>query len=95
MESFRIFSAGSANDDRNTHLWLKGASLFIPQINKLLEHTDYILIIIPIEEFKSNYDILGNILSENSSDKSNNHNYHIFHQSLNLLFVCQMNPKKC
>lgn len=79
MESFRIFSAGSANDDRNTHLWLKGASLFIPQINKLLEHTDYTLHVIPIEEFKSNYDTLGYILSGNGSDKSNNHNYHILY----------------
>jgi hypothetical protein len=40
MDSLFIFSGACANDLINKHLWVKGASLFIPQMNELLEHTD-------------------------------------------------------
>jgi hypothetical protein len=80
IDILHIFSANSANDHNYKHLWLKGASLFIPQINELLKYTNYEFQIINIEEFineKSN--ILGQIFEYNKSDKSTYHNYHILY----------------
>ncbi len=34
------FSAGSSNDSDNKHLWLKGASLIIDQLNNLVKIVD-------------------------------------------------------
>lgn len=83
-----MFSAGSANDDKNRHLWVKGASLYINQINNLLEHVDYNFNIVNINDFVSDYDKLGSILENNKSDKSTNHNYHIIYSYIfNLLGV--------
>lgn len=80
MENLYLFSAGSANDDSNKHLWIKGASLFINQINQLLEHTDYQFKTVNIEMFQNENVIhLGNILANNRSDKSTVHNYHIIY----------------
>jgi hypothetical protein len=80
MHELHMFSAGSANDNFNHHLWLKGASLFIPQINNLLkQNTNYIQPIIPVEYFENDYIELGNILENNKSDKSTAHNYHILY----------------
>jgi hypothetical protein len=80
MEALRMFSAASANDHTHNHLWLKGASLFIPQMNDLLEHTDYSFEIIDINTFQNeNTQRLGDILKNNNSDKSTSHNYHIFY----------------
>jgi hypothetical protein len=80
MDSLFLFSAGSANDESNKHLWVKGASLFIPQLNKLLEHTNYKFDIIDINNFQNDNVIsLGNILENNKSDKSTTHNYHVFY----------------
>ena len=75
----RLFSAGSANDEYNTHLWVKGASLFIPQINELLTHTDYIFTETQISDFHCDYADLGSILEKHGSDKSTRHNYHILY----------------
>lgn len=77
MEQLHLFSANSACDD--IHLWVKGASLFIPQINKLLEHTNYQFKIIDILHFNNDYTQLGDILRNNRSDKSTTHNYHILY----------------
>lgn len=80
MEDLRAFSAGSANDESHMHLWMKGASLFIPQLNRLLEHTDHLFTIIHIDTFDTkNSDELGNIFEHNCSDKSTGHNYHILY----------------
>lgn len=80
MDSLFLFSAGSANDESNKHLWVKGASLFIPQINELLEHTHYKFDIIDINIFQNdNVMSLGNILQNNNSDKSTTHDYHVFY----------------
>jgi len=79
MEYLYFFSAGSANDNHHKHLWLKGASLFIPQINKLLEYTNLDFNIIDIKTFHNDSDILGNLLLNNGSDKSTSHNYHILY----------------
>jgi hypothetical protein len=88
MESLYLFSAGSANDDKNKHLWITGASLFIPQINKLLKHTQYEFNILNIEDFKNDSAILENMLNKNISDKANNHNYHILYSYIfNILGV--------
>ena len=86
MDSLYPFSAGSANDDRNKQLWVKGASLFIKQINELVEKTTpYSFDIQPIKTFQCDCGELGSILAQHNSDKSTSHNYHIlyahiFHQ---------------
>jgi hypothetical protein len=80
MDSLFLFSAGSANDESNKHLWVKGASLFIPQLNELLEHTNYKFDIVDINNFQNDNVIsLGNILENNKSDKSTTHDYHVFY----------------
>ena len=79
MEELYLFSAGSANDNTHKHLWIKGASLFIPQINELLFHTDYKFEITDINYFENDSLKLGEILNNNRSDKSNIHNYHILY----------------
>lgn len=86
MEDLYLFSAGSANDDKNKNLWIKSASLFIPQINELLNQTEYEFKEINIDDIKnfhkkSNYQILQlqNILNKNNSDKASSHNYHILY----------------
>jgi hypothetical protein len=75
-----MFSAGSTNDGTHKELWIKSASLFINQINMLLQHTSYNFKILNIEEFY-NYEChnLGNILEQHKSDKSTWHNYHYFY----------------
>ena len=35
-ELLNMFSAGSSNDVNNKHLWVKGASLYINQMNNLV-----------------------------------------------------------
>lgn len=58
-----LFSAGSFNDDLNKHLWLIGASQFIPQINELLEQTNFNFNIMDVKEFQNDSsDTLGRIL---------------------------------
>jgi hypothetical protein len=77
MNELDLFSAGSANDEYNTHLWLKGEGLIIPQINQILEETNYTLNIINIDQFENpKSKQLGEILDKNRSDKSYGHNYH-------------------
>jgi hypothetical protein len=78
IEEFRMFSAGSANDEEHAHLWLKGASQFIPQINRLLGHTDYQFPILSMETFaNTEANEFGEIFMKNRSDKSFAHDYHI------------------
>lgn len=38
IDILHLFSANSANDHNYKQLWMKGASLFIPQINELLKY---------------------------------------------------------
>ena len=77
MDELHLFSAGSMNDNTHKHLWVKGAALFIPQINELLEHTDYEFKILNTKNFENDHLMLGDILAKNSSDKSTTHEYHI------------------
>jgi hypothetical protein len=82
LEELYLFSAGSANDDKNKHLWVKGASLFIPQINELLKHIEYKFNILKIEDFLNDCEKLKEIFDKNMSDKANTHNYHIFYSHI-------------
>jgi hypothetical protein len=77
VDELFLFSAGSANDDKNKHLWVKGAALFIPQLNKLLGFTDYKFIVHSVADFKNDAAKLGSIFTKYGSDKANSHNYHI------------------
>jgi hypothetical protein len=85
IQALQRFSAGSANDDTHKHLWIEGASQFIPQLNQLLTHTRYVPTILPIAHFlNANHTeadawVLGNILKCHLSDKSTTHAYHILY----------------
>ena len=79
IEFLHLFSSNSGNDENNKHLWVKGASLFIPQLNNLLGHANYKFNIIEIDEFQNDSELLGTILSTHGSDKSTMHNYHILY----------------
>jgi hypothetical protein len=85
-----LYQACSANDDKNQHLWVDGAALFIPQTNSLLKCMGYKQTIINIDEFllpplqTGEVKTLGDILSTYGSDKSNTvspklNDYHIFY----------------
>ena len=89
------FSAGSANDCNHKHLWLKGASLIIDQLNNLVKIVDqnYYFNIINISSFSNKFSSnLGEILKENRSDKSTTHNYHhIYSYILNEITTEKLN----
>lgn len=80
MEDLSLFRSYSGNEDKFKHLWIKGASLFIPQINMLLNHTNLLFNIQNIEDF---YDdsciIFRDIFVKYGSDKTSIHNYHIIY----------------
>ncbi len=84
IQALQRFSAGSANDDTHKHLWIQGASQFIPQLNQLLKSV-YTPVIKPITDFLSDQHtaedawVLGNILKCHLSDKSTTHTYHILY----------------
>lgn len=79
MEELNLFSSENFPSN-NFEIEIKGASLFIPQINELLNHTNYQLEIKSIEEFyHDNSKILGDILAKNKSDKSTTHRYYILY----------------
>lgn len=74
------FSASSANDEHYTHLWVKGASVYIPRLLDLLELTGYTSTERTIEDFQTSHSAeLGHILGRNYSDKSTTHNYYILY----------------
>ena len=80
MDSLYLFSAGSANDHLNKHLWVKGASLIIPQLNELIDYTDYNLDITDMKSFDNNdAQTFADILKNNKSDKSNPNNYYFLY----------------
>jgi len=80
MDSLFIFSGACANDLINKHLWVKGASLFIPQMNELLDHTDYKFEVTDMKSFDNDEaGFFSDILKKNKSDKSNPNNYYILY----------------
>jgi len=98
IQALQRFSAGSANDDTHKHLWIQGASQFIPQLNQLLKPI-YTPVIKPITDFLSDQHtaedawVLGNILKCNLSDKSTTHTYHILYSYI-LKELGRNNPLK-
>lgn len=76
-----MFSAGSANDESHRHLWVKGASLFISQLNSLIDthRPEYTFSVVDINQFNSDNLELKMLFDICGSDKSNNHNYHILY----------------
>lgn len=75
-----MFSAASMNDHSHMHLWVKGASLFIGQINSLVRLNNFALKIVDIDMFDNeSKNTLAQILNDNRSDKANPHNYHFIY----------------
>lgn len=76
------FSARSANDSKNQHLWEIGAAQFIPNLNELLQFNGY-NINNEIEEIDDYYDesseILADLFNKYGSDKAGKHDYYKFY----------------
>ena len=80
LGKFNRFSARSSLDNKHKYLWEKGAELFIPQINKLLDNEKYKMKIINMQEFKNiNQEKLGKLFNKYGSDKASKHDYYIFY----------------
>lgn len=70
------FSAGSFNDEKFKNTWIKSASFFIPQLNKLLNMTSLGKEITDIEYFINDNSLdFINIFSKYFCDKVSGHNY--------------------
>lgn len=77
IDELVLFSAGSSNDNNYLELWVKGAGLFIPQLNGLInQYTNYKFRIISANEFTSENTELFNIFNSNNTDKGERHGYH-------------------
>lgn len=78
------FFAASAMDGENKHLWAKGASLFIPQLNRLLDTTtSFDFQTVDISTFQNDEsDTLAGLFNKFGSDKSACHNYHIVYSHI-------------
>jgi hypothetical protein len=76
-DQLHLFSAGSMNNEAHKYLWVKGAALFIPQLNRLLNFTRHQMNIFQMEHFQNDCTTLGNLFESHRSDKSTTHNYHI------------------
>lgn len=77
------FHAASGNDEDNKHLWVKGASLFIGQMNQLVNklNPEFVCEWIDINMFANEYtNELGELFKKNGSDKGGPiHNYHVLY----------------
>jgi SAM-dependent methyltransferase len=85
------YSASSANDDTHRHLWVKGASLHIPQLNRLIDthcgsngdNNGYNFKVVDLQSlYDEKCEALGKVLRENRSDKSTTHNYHVLYSHI-------------
>lgn len=77
------FGAASMNDAENSHLWVEGATQFIPSLNKLLEKANQDMPIINVNTFDNDdMYVLGDILMNHQSDKSTTHNYNILYSHI-------------
>ncbi len=98
IDLLKRFSASSYNDTNYKHLWVKGASLFIEQLDTLLKQVDYKMNLVPIENFKNSFqEELGSVLNTNRSDKASYHNYNIIYSFIlnelgrnNSINVCEI-----
>lgn len=80
IEMLHRFSAGSMNDESHRHLWFKGVSLFIDQLNAVLKYTGYVPQILDMSRFENPESAkLEAVFKKNKSDKSRDHNYHILY----------------
>lgn len=80
------FGANSANNEMYQDLWIKNASLFIPQLNCLFDVKSKIYNVSDFE--MENSEKLSNIFNKYNSDKSTVHNYYIvYNYILNKLGV--------
>jgi hypothetical protein len=77
-DQLHLFSAGSMNNDKFKNLWVQGAALFIPQLNRLLDLADAPFNVVSIDEFQNNCIELGNTFVRNRTDKAGYH-YHILY----------------
>ena len=68
IQDLHMFSAASMNDHSHMHLWVKGASLFIGQINSFVKHNNFALKIVDIYTFDNeSRNTLGQVLNDNKS----------------------------
>ena len=83
ISSLNMFEASSVGDEQNKRLWVKGASLFIGQLNSLLQTVKYQLETTNISQFENeNAEIFGQICKNNGTDKSTKHDYHILYSHI-------------
>lgn len=74
------FSNCSANDHKNQHLWVKGASILYTQLNSLINFNNYVPNIVNISNYNNEHsNNLAVCLNKYRSDKANSHNYHILY----------------
>ena len=78
-DQLHLFSAGSMNNEKFKNLWVQGAAMFIPQLNRLLDFAGAPFDVVPIEHFQNDCTHLGNLFASHRSDKSTSHNYHILY----------------
>ena len=101
LHKLHMFAPISKNHPENeSEIWVKGASLYINQVNKLIHFldTDFFIEILDISTFTNSFESeLGQILRAKGSDKSTSHNYHILYSFIinklgkdNKLNVCEI-----
>jgi hypothetical protein len=78
-DQLHLFSAGSMNNEKFKNLWVQGAAMFIPQLNRLLDFAEAPYDIVSIDHFQNDCAHLGNLFANHRSDKSTSHNYHILY----------------
>ena len=72
LEELKMYNANSTKDNSHKHLWLKGAALYVPQMNKLLNFVKYEKNEYNVEDFKNDsMEELSEIFKRHKSDKSN------------------------
>ena len=83
ITSLKTFASDSGLDDQNKHLWVKGASLFVDQLNSLIEKGGFTFRDLDIISFDNvDSEALGLVLSNQGSDKSTVHNYHLLYSHI-------------
>jgi hypothetical protein len=78
-DQLHLFSAGSMNNEKFKNLWVQGAAMFIPQLNRLLDFAEAPYDIVSIDHFQNDCAHLGNLFANHRSDKSTTNNYHILY----------------
>jgi hypothetical protein len=85
MNNLQIYKANSANDGAYKELWIRGAGLFIPQVNVLLSKAVKHTVIMntcdsfPVDSFTT---LLGEHFNKYGSDKATSHHYYKVYGSI-------------